>query len=465
MNNIGKLPPQAIDLEEAVIGSMLIDKNCIDDIMIILHPECFYKESNQNIYKAIKGLYDDSENIDMLTVMQRLTKNNDLEAIGGAYRLTELTQSIGSTYNVTTHAKIVFEKYIARELISSANDNINLAYNDSNDIMDVLNRANNTLDRINDLLSNKKRTKTFIENIEDSITGLEKRHENYSNNVITGIQTPLAELNKLTNGWQKTDLIVIAARPGMGKTSFVLACLREAASKGYKPAIFSLEMSSVKLTDRLVCAEADIPSDRYRSGNLEDYEWERLRQARQKLDKLDIYIDDEAGADINYIKSKARTLKRKGQCDMIIIDYMQLMGGEKGVNREQQISEISRKSKLMAKELEIPVFQLSQLNRSVETRGGNKKPMLSDLRESGSIEQDADMVIFIYRPEYYGIMEDDESNSTKGVGVLIIAKNREGSTGEILYRYNKSITRYSDYNPDSQFNAVDFPVISNEEPF
>ena len=455
MNNIeiGKVPPQAVELEEAVLGAVLLDKDAIDEVVHILSVDMFYKSEHQKIYNSILNLYYKSEPIDILTITEELRRIGQLEMIGGAYFVTKLTNKIAGSANIESHAMILKEKYLARELIRITTTFNQASY--SEDSLEVLNIVNNEIDKLNDLISNKAVLRTFSENVRESINEAKTRQENKDKGQTSGIKTPLLKLNYLTNGWQ-TGLIVLAARPGMGKTSFMLSIAKKAAQESKHVAIFSLEMPTIRLTDRLVCAEADIESDKYRDGFLNDVDWASIENAKKRLDKMNIHIDDNSYADMNYIKSRCRVLKKKGKCDIVLIDYLQLQEGSKDKNREQQISEISRKSKLMSKDLDIPVFQLSQLNRSVETRGGDKRPQLSDLRESGAIEQDADMVIFLYRAAYYGL-NDEDGNCAKGMGEVIIAKNREGSLGTIKYSHNNSITQYRDYE-EIPFYPSDTPV-------
>ena len=458
----GKVPPQAIDIEETVLGALLLDFNEIGSgIMNLLQSNMFYKESHKFIFEAMEQLYSKSMNIDLLTVSNKLKENNKIEEIGGQYMLVTLTTSISSTVNVISYCHILIDKYLKRELIHDYSIGLEKCYDETVDSIQCIDIANKSIDKINDLINKKSKERHINEILKESLDNAEKRQLMSKNGEVIGIKTPLKELDYKTNGWQNGNLIIIAARPSMGKTSFALACLKEASFSGNSVAIFSLEMSDVSIADRLLCAESGVDLGSYKNGNISDIDWEKLNSARGRLIDLNITIDDNSSSSMEYIKNKARVLKKRGKCDMIIIDYLQLQEGNRSLPREQQISDISRKSKLLAKDLNIPVIQLSQLNRGCESRQ-DKKPMLSDIRESGAIEQDADVVMFLFRPSVYGLTGED-GRDLSGEGMIIIAKQREGSIGEVKYKHNESLTKY--YNYYSEDNNEVGIYISNNQVF
>lgn len=444
-STLGKIPPQAIDLEEAVIGALMLEKDALSTVIDILKPESFYVEANQRIFASIQYLFQNSSPIDILTVTNRLRSTAELEIVGGAYYITELTNRVASAANIEYHARIISQKYIQRELIKISTEIISNAYEDTTDVLELLDKAEKNLFSIAE--GNLRRESMDMSSlIQKSIKQLEELKDKVDG--LTGVPTGFTELDRFTSGWQKSDLVIIAARPAMGKTAFVLSLARNAAVLGKKKiAVFSLEMSSVQLTNRLISAEAELSSDKLRKGKLEPHEWQQLMHKVGKLSEAGIFIDDTPALNVFELRAKCRRLKAQHDIDMIIIDYLQLMVGSsdgKGGNREQEIGTISRALKSIAKELDIPVLALSQLSRAVETRGGNKKPMLSDLRESGSIEQDADMVLFIYRPEYYGLTVDEEGNGTEGIAEIIIAKHRNGAVGSVKLKYISEYVKFAD---------------------
>ncbi|MBI1837374.1 MAG: replicative DNA helicase [Flavobacteriia bacterium] len=440
---LGKVPPQAVDIEQAVLGAMMLEKNAVTDVIDILMPASFYDPKHQYIYGAIRDLFGSSNPIDLLTVVNQLKQKNELEAAGGAVYITQLTSRVASTAHVEFHARIIAEKYIKRELIRMSNEVIREAYDDSNDVFDVLNKAEGDLFKIAE--SNmSKGVSTMQVAVRLAIEEIEKASQNSDG--ISGVATGFFELDKLTSGWQRSDMIVIAARPAMGKTAFVLSMARNCAVEyGQGVALFSLEMSAVQLVKRLIASEARLSAEKLRKGDLKDHEFQQLHSRITKLATAPIFIDDTPGISIFDLRAKCRRLKMQHDIQIVIIDYLQLMtaGGGKGSgNREQEISQISRSIKEIAKELNVPVIALSQLSRSVEQRGGDKRPQLSDLRESGAIEQDADIVSFIYRPEYYGFMEDEDGNSNQGVGEIIIAKHRNGALDRVRLRFIGEYARF-----------------------
>lgn len=457
---LGKMPPQAIDLEEAILGALMLEKDAVNQVIEILKPESFYKDSHSHIFKAILDLFNNSEPVDLLTVTNQLRKNGQLEAAGGAYYITELTSKVESAANIEHHARLITEMYIKRELIHISSEIQKDAFENTTDVFELLDDVESSLFKISE--------STIRKNYEDMSTIFhkaikelgEKKNQEHG---LTGVPTGFTELDRVTSGWQKSDLVILAARPGMGKTAFVLSMLRNAAIDFNKPvAIFSLEMSSVQLVNRLIAAEAELDSEKIKKGNFADHEWEQLVRKTNKLSKAPIFIDDTPALSILELRAKSRRLRTQHNIQLIVIDYLQLMSGESGGgmkgNREQEIANISRSLKSLAKELEVPVIALSQLSRNVENRGGNKRPQLSDLRESGSIEQDADMVMFIYRPEYYNITQTAEGESTGGLAEIIIAKHRSGSLGDVPLRFIGKYTKFADWT--NSFTAPLSPLSS-----
>lgn len=453
----GRVPPQAVDLEQAVLGAMMLEKNAVTDTIDILQKESFYDPKHQYIYGVIKELFGKSKPIDLLTVTDQLKKNGELEAAGGAGYISQLTSRIASTAHVEYHARVIAEKHIKRELIRMSSEVMREAFDDTNDVFDVLNKAESDLFNIAE--NNMGRAVNEMPSVvREAIEEIEKASQNSDG--ISGVPTGFYSLDKLTAGWQRSDMIVIAARPAMGKTAFVLSMARNTAvDHNMGVAIFSLEMSSVQLVKRLIASEARLSAEKLRKGDLADHEFQQLHSRIKKLSTAPIFIDDTPGISVFDLRAKCRRLKLQYEIDMVIIDYLQLMtaGGSKGQgNREQEISTISRSIKEIAKELNIPIIALSQLSRSVEQRGGDKRPVLSDLRESGAIEQDADIVSFIYRPEYYGFLQDEQGNSNAGVGEIIIAKHRNGALDNIRLRFIKEYAR---------FDNIEAPMSEGDQSF
>jgi len=451
LSGLGKLPPQAVDIEEAVLGALMLEKDALTAVIDILRPECFYKEAHQKIFSAIHTLFHKAEPIDILTVTQSLKKSGDLEIIGGPYFITQLTNRIASAANIEYHARIILQKYIQRELIRISSETIRDAYEDTSDVLQMLDNAEKSLFAIAE--GNIRRN--FLD-MPSLISKAIKEIEHASNQVsgVTGVPSGFTELDRVTSGWHKSDLIIIAARPGMGKTAFVLSLARNAAVKFKKPvAFFSLEMSSIQLVNRLISSETEITSEKIRKGQLAHHEWEQLNAKIVPITNAPIYIDDTPSLSIFELRAKCRRLVAEKKIELIIIDYLQLMVAgidTRSGNREQEISAISRSLKSISKELDIPIIALSQLSRAVESRGGIKRPQLSDLRESGAIEQDADMVMFIYRPEYYDLDQDESGNSTLGVAEIIVAKNRNGALKNVNLKFTGHLTKFSDLD-DYQF--------------
>jgi len=460
-NEFGRVPPQAIDFEKAVIGSLLLNSQTIDEVITILNKDSFYETKHQYIFSAIFELFKSRKPIDLLTVSQELKKNHELEIAGGAAYLAQLTSKIASTANVEYHARIVSEKYIQREIIRLSSELLSEAFSEGADIFDLINNVEAGLFEITSK-NIKKNADEMRDLVYQSILEIEEARNNPDG--ISGIPTGLFELDKITAGWQRSDMIVIAARPAMGKTAFVLSMARNIAvdfNKGV--AFFSLEMSSIQLTKRLISSETRIQSNKLRTGNLAEFEMQQLHSRIKKLIDAPIYIDDTPGISIFDFRAKCRRLKSTKNIEIIIIDYLQLMTGgpQKGnTNREQEISLISRTIKEIAKELNVPIIALAQLSRSVELRGGEKRPIMSDLRESGSIEQDADIVSFLYRPEYYGFNQTEDGQSNDKVAEIMIEKHRNGDTGVVRLAFEGEFTLFrniDDYQEDAPKNNMITP--------
>ncbi|OYT16694.1 MAG: replicative DNA helicase [Bacteroidetes bacterium 4572_77] len=451
--DMGKIPPQAVDLEEAVLGALLLERDALTSVIDILKSDIFYKESHQKIYSAIAELFAASEPVDILTVTDKLKKNGHLEEIGGPYYITQLTNRIGTPANIEFHTRILAQKYILRELIHVSSATIKEAFEDGTDVFNLLDKAEQGLFDISE--NNFRRESLDMRSlVKDAIDEVEKAKN--SEGTLRGVPSGFTGLDRLTAGWQKSDLVVIAARPGMGKTAFALSLTRNAAISGAPVAIFSLEMSSVQLATRLISSETEISGEKLKKGDLREDEWKQLNTRVKALEDAPIYIDDTPSLSVFELRAKCRRLKEQHGIELIVVDYIQLMrAGENTGNREQEISTISRSLKALAKELNVPVLVLSQLNRSVETRGGDKKPMLSDLRESGAIEQDADMVIFIYRPEYYDIIEGEGGVDLRGKGEIIIAKHRNGSLDSVFLRFIGQYIKFADLENNEFLSNAD----------
>jgi replicative DNA helicase len=450
----GRIPPQALDMEEAVLGALLLEKDALPRIIDTLRPEMFYKAGHQAIFESMLALFQQSEPVDVLTVKDHMRKSSSLDTAGGAFYLAELTSKVASAANIEHHARVIAEKFLLRELIKLSDNAIKQAYDPTSDALDLLDETEQGIFKIseNQLRRNYERMDSLVMKTLDHLE--EVRSQDSS---VTGIPSGFTALDAMTAGWQRTDMVIIAARPAMGKTALTLTLARNAAVRFNTPvALFSLEMAGVQLTQRLLTSEAELDAQKVRTGRLEDYEWKQLITRVGNLSKAEIFIDDTPGLSISDLRAKARRLKAERNIGMIIIDYLQLMTGNqsKGGNREQEIAGISRSLKIIAKELDVCVIALSQLSRAVESRGGNKRPVLSDLRESGSIEQDADMVAFLYRPEYYGFETDDEGNSTQGLAELIIAKQRNGPTGTVKLQFIGKYGKFTDWGYQAGGNMM-----------
>ena len=458
----GKLPPQAIELEEAVLGALMLDNEALSDTIDILKPEYFYRMEHQKIFDAIIVLFNESKPVDILTVIEQLKKMGALENIGGAFYITELTNSVSSSANTEYHARIIVEKFIQRSLIQISSNIIKDSFDETIDVFDLLSKAEQNLFSVTEgsLRKSYDKMSVLITNAIQSIEELKNKKDGLS-----GVPSGFSKLDRVTSGWQKSDLIIRAGRPGMGKTALALTMARNIAINHKSPiGIFSLEMSSDQLVNRLISSESEIPSGKLRKGNLEEYEFVQLHEKIRDLAEAPIYIDDTPGLSVFELRAKARRLVKNHGVHIIIVDYLQLMtaGGNKSGNREQEISTISRSLKGIAKELKIPVIALSQVNRGVESRTStSKRPILADLRESGAIEQDADIVTFIYRPEYYKIYEWENSDDSRGQAEIIIAKHRNGSLENIRLKFISNLAKFSDLD---YFDGVNVDGSLGDEP-
>ena len=449
----GRKPPQAIDIEEAVLGSLLLEPNSVADVMDVLVPECFYKEANRKIFKAISALAMRHDAVDIYTVAEELKKTDDLELVGGPYYMSQLSLKIGAAAHLDYHTKILVQKYIQRELISISYEVQKEAFDDAVGVDDLLDGTQQKIFNLADR-NMKRETQSVQDVINEAIDDLQSVQMREDG--LSGVPSGYTGIDRVTLGWQASDLVIIAARPSMGKTAFVLTMARNMAVEHKVPvAFFSLEMASKQLVKRLMISETGLSADKIKGGKkLEQYEWEQLNVRLNALSQAPLYIDDTPSLSIYEFRSKARRLVSSAGVKMIIIDYLQLMSGPpelKGM-REQEVSAISRSLKAIAKELDVPILALSQLSRAVETRGGAKRPQLSDLRESGAIEQDADIVMFIHRPDYYGMAEDP---SQVGLTDIIIAKHRNGAVCDVKMKFRNSEVRFVDVT-DVALN-VDMP--------
>jgi replicative DNA helicase len=469
--DVGKLPPQAPDMEEAVLGAVMLEKGIILKVIEILTPECFYVDAHARIFNACFQLMKDKKAIDILTVTNQLKKNGELEIVGGAYYISKLTNRVASSANISFHAAIVYQKYLQRKMIEICTGAIRQAFEDGAEVDMLYDWLINELSlvsmKLSSLFNGAKQVKDVWQELRDDNATL------LANEGVNGIPTGLTEIDELTGGWQKSDMIVIGARPGMGKTSFAMGIAKTAAMKfGKKCAFFSLEMSTKSLVKRMVSDESEMPLFRLTKQGLSESEFFELENNMSKLMDCDVYIDDTPALTLFAFKAKLRQMIMDLGIEMAVIDYLQLMKGESKF-REQEISEISRGLKEIAKEFQIPIIALSQLNRTVESRGGDKRPKLSDLRESGAIEQDADLVAFIHRQEYYKEYTFADGSSTRGVAEFIVEKHRNGRLDTIRLKFDATTTKFSDYTTFEtnktleQHALINFsePKESNEDHF
>jgi len=452
---LGKIQPQAIEVEEAVLGALMLEKDAYSVISDLLKPESFYERKHQQIFAAVQDLALNQEPIDMLTVTNRLTQRGQLDEVGGAYYIAVLTGKVGSAANIEYHARIIAQKALARQLISYAGKLEAAAFDETTDIEELMQGAEGELFQLS-----QHNIKKDVVQIDPVIQDALKKIEQASNRTdgLSGLPSGFHELDSMTSGWQNTDLVIIAARPAMGKTAFVLSMVKNMAVDYNIPVgMFSLEMSNLQLVNRLLQNVCEISGEKVKSGKLTREEWAQLTTRITRLQGAPIYVDDTPGLSVFELRTKARRLVREHGVKMIMIDYLQLMtaAGMQFGSREQEVSTISRSLKGLAKELNIPIIALSQLNRGVETRQGEgKRPQLADLRESGAIEQDADMVCFIHRPEYYKIYEDEKGNDLRGLAEIIIAKHRSGSVGDVRLRFRGEFVRFQNQEEDSSLTST-----------
>ena len=447
---LGHLQPQALEIEKAVLGALMIDKDAYAIVCEILRPESFYEPRNQMVYTAIRDLSMDEKPVDMLTVADQLAKSGKLEQVGGPGYIAELSSGVATSANIEYHANIIAQKSLARQLISFASSIQTKAFDETIDVEDLMQEAEGSLFELSQ--HNMKKDYTAIDPvIAQAVKGIQDAAKNTDG--LTGVSTGYFKLDDITSGWQASDLVIIAGRPAMGKTSFALSMAKNIAADLRIPmAFFSLEMSNVQLVNRLISNACEIQGSKILNGQLQRDEWERLDKNINNLLGAPLYVDDTPGLSVFELRTKARRLVREHGIKLIMIDYLQLMNanGMRFSSRQEEVSTISRSLKGLAKELNIPILALSQLNRGVESREGleGKRPQLSDLRESGAIEQDADMVLFVHRPEYYHIYQDDNGRDLHGMAQIIIAKHRKGATGDVLLTFRGEFARFE--NPEDK---------------
>lgn len=466
MNEFGKIPPQNIEAESYLLGSIIMESTAFLNINELITDEDFYKQENQVIFRAISDLFCADKKIDLLTIKSKIKNDNNLELIGGSMYLVDLTKDVISTGNIQEYALIIKDCAIRRNIIRKSSELYDVGYNTNIDLNDIINQLQSFNETIINQLNNKLSTFDLKSFILQSIKQYDYREELNKSGQYPGIPATLADYNEYCGGHLPGDLIIIAGRPSMGKTAFALSDARRASENGFYCLFFSLEMTGVKLSDRLILAKSGIDSEKFRLGRLSNQEKFNMQKAAEELKELNMYIDDKPYCSFNYIKTKSKQYKLKSKCDIIFIDYLQLtdMQGEQNRNREQEVSTMSRRMKALAKELDVPVVLISQLNRSAEDRR-DFKPKLSDLRESGAIEQDADVVMFPFRPDYYGLF-DQVAGDLKGKGVLIVAKHRHAGARELKFKYNETITEFTDYprpsdpvlklNPKKELDEIPF---------
>jgi replicative DNA helicase len=455
--------PQAVDMEAAVLGALLIERDSFDTANTILSPEMFYNKANEAVFKAIQTLSEGRRPIDMLTVVQTLKTAGELEMAGGAHYISRLTANVASSAHLEYHCLVVREKYISRKLIEICNSGMNMSFDESEDADDVVAKLNGELEEVMEIMAGKKDTTHISKASEQSIKQMYKRIEERKKGITPGIPTGFADLDRRINGWKPERLYIIAARPGVGKTSLATQFARKAAEKGYGAVFFSLEMGETELTDKMIVGLSDISADDYSAGSLSRESCDKAEMAMMELFKLPIYIDDKSSMTVTNIANKARLLKKQGKCDIVFIDYLQLLQPmtKQGRTREQEVSEMTRMLKVHAKELKIPFVVLCQMNRDIEKE--NREPYLSDLRESGSIEQDADLVMFIWRPK------DVKSRATgeqlNNYLELLIRKHRGGKTGKVGITHNESMSAFYDYDNRgySNYRPIDYSEPTKED--
>ncbi len=444
--NYAHVQPQAVDLERVVLGALMVDSDAFSMVSEILKPDTFYEPRHQKIYEAIRNMNMDERPVDIMTLVNELTKMGELEKVGGAEYLMDISQGVASAAHIEYHARILAQKYMARQLIHYAGDIETQAFDESVDVDELMQHAEGELFTLSQ--NNMKQDYTQVAPVvKNAVDILQRAASNKGG--LTGIPTGYSGMDEMTSGWQASDLVIIAGRPAMGKTSFALSIAKNVAvDYGVPVGFFSLEMNNVQLVNRLISNVCEISGHKILNGQLDPSDWEKLDKRIGKLTEAPIYVDDTPGLSVFELRTKARRLVREKGVKLIMIDYLQLMNanGMKFGSRQEEVSTISRSLKGLAKELDIPVLALSQLSRNVENREGldGKRPQLSDLRESGAIEQDADMVLFVHRPEYYHIYQDEKGNDLHGMAQIIIAKHRKGSTGDVLLNFRGEFTRFQD---------------------
>ncbi len=458
----GKIMPQALDIEEALLGAIMMEKDSYIKVAESLFPEIFYKTQHQTIFGAIQNLFQRSEPIDLLSVTQELKRVGKLEIIGGAYHLAQLTYKVASAAHIEYYARVLMQKYLQREIIGICSATIKDAFEEGVDVFDLTEIATRSIYDIVQKVT-RAREKDIQTLIKQTIQEMRDASEKKG---LTGVPSGLLEIDKITNGWQKSHFIILAARPGMGKSALMVTFAKNAAIEyGKRVAIFSLEMTSQDVIKRFLSAITNISLDKINKGALAEYELIQISEKTKHLDNVSLFIDDTPSLSLIELRAKARRLKEQHNIDLIVIDYLQLMSNREknsiNTNREQEISGISRGLKSLAKELDIPIIALSQVNRAVEKEKENKMPRLSDLRESGSLEQDSDMVFLIYRPEYY--TKDDTEPEWKNMALINIAKNRHGKTTEIKLRFNGQYSSFHDVDDIDYFNDAQSNVSPNAD--
>lgn len=442
------MPPQALELEEAVLGALLLERDAFFAVSDILSSAVFYKEAHQKVYGLIESLVSKNEPVDMLTVSDEAEKKGILEEIGGRYFITQLLTHVASAAHIEYHARIIQQKYVARETIRLSSELLEMSYDSGNDVEDLIFTSLANADKLAHLGDTGNTILTNAENLNDAIERAKDRNEKFKNGELIGLPPKTRTEREFITSYKPGDVIVIAARPGMGKTAFVLSLSRYFASLGLPGVIFSLEMTKKQLTDRNICAVSGINNYRYKTGNIYENEWEKLDSAVSMLWDYPIYIDDTSNASLAHIRKVAKIYKMKGQLQWLMIDYLQLMNtrsDNRNYSRENEVAEVSKQLKALAKDLEVPIFELSQLNRASQSRGG-RRPELSDLRESGAIEQDADVVILLHRPEYY----DKTDPEVKNVIEVIFAKNRDGKTGTADLKTTDTVSEFYDLDEPAE---------------
>lgn len=448
----GRVMPSAVEVERAVLGVMMVERDAVARVAGEVTAECFYTEAHREIFRVIMELDGEGRPVDLLTVADRMGDNEVLRGDGGVAYLAMLTSRASGAVNVEAWARIIREKHVARRVIETCGRVMAMAYDGAEDLEEVMGELNRGVDEVNEEVAGGAISRDLRTLVGVSMREYEKRAENGRKGVNPGVPTGLQGLDELTGGWKGGQLVVIGARPSMGKTAMALHLVKMAARSGVPSCVYSLEMDDVSLTNRMLLSECDVDKRRFRDGELTEEELRRMHEAAGRLEKLPVYIDDRPAVTMGYIRNHARVMKKRGRCGMIVVDYLQLAGGVmtgKEWSWEREVAQMSRAAKMMAKELGVPFILLSQLNRDVEKRP-DKRPQLSDLRESGAIEQDADVIAFLYRPAVYGIREitwRKVNIGTEGLGVVIVAKQRDGEMGSVLFRHNRTMTRFEDYDP------------------